>query len=240
MNFLNFCALIKTSALVSAVSGKVGGNVFARNSSGPYVRSWAKPVNPNTAKQQAVRASFATLISSWKNLTKAQQQLWADMPPQYPYVNRLGKTSTYTGQQLYNHLNMNLLVVGQSALSAPLVPQTFTSTGINAFDSVLTAGVLTQSDLTLDTAPSSTEATVVEITSSLSGGITKPAKGAFKQVVVLAGSAATVDIDLVAAYIALYGSPELATSIFARVYLINENTGQRLNIGQANAIVSGT
>jgi len=59
--------LIKFSAIVSAASGKVGGNVFARNASGAYARSWVKPINPNTEKQQATRAQFANLIPFHKN-----------------------------------------------------------------------------------------------------------------------------------------------------------------------------
>lgn len=233
-------ALFKGSAIVGAVSGKSGGTVFSRNKGGAYLKGYVMPINPNTAKQQAVRTSFANLVSSWKNLTPAQQQLWTDMAPQYPYQNRVGDQSVYTGEILYIKLNQNLDVVGASTLSAPLVPQTFSAVKASTLTMDLTAGVLTEGTFGLDAVPAANEAVVVTITTSMSGGITKPAKSAFKQVIVIPGASAIDDIDITAAYIALYGSPELGTKIFARAEMVNENTGQRLMLGQVETIVSGT
>ena len=231
---------IKFSAIVSAASGKIGGNVFARNASGAYVRTWANPVNPNTTKQQSVRTSFANLVSAWKNLSEANQQAWQDMAPQYPYTDRLGETKQYTGQQLYIKLNQNLAVVGTSALSTPLVPQTFTSIGIDNIDFDLTAGVLTTGEVEFSQQGASTEAFIIEVTTSLSGGITKPAKGLFRQVKVVADASASNLIDCITDYQALYGNPELGAKLFVRAALVNKNTGQRLNLGQKSTVVSGT
>jgi hypothetical protein len=233
-------AKIKFSAVVSDARGKIGGNVFARNASGAYIRSFAMPVNPNTAKQQAVRTSFANLISSWKSISAVKQQLWEDMTPQYPYNNSLGEASKYTGQQLYNHLNMNLKTANATVLEVPLVPQTFTNTSVVSVEMVLTAGVLTTGEVAVVTAGSATETVIVEVTTSLSGGITKPAKGLFRKVLVQDAAAAGSDIEFLAEYIALYGSPELGAKVFCRVFLINDNTGQRVNLGQAVTIVTGT
>lgn len=232
--------LIKYSAIVSGASGKIGGNVFARNASGAYARSWVKPVNTNTAKQQAVRTKFADTISAWRNIDPSNQAAWAAMAPQYPYTNRLGEASQYTGQQLFNHLNMNLAVVSATALIYPLVPQTFSSIGVTSLTMVDTAGVLTTADLVLSGVGLASESVIVDITPSMSGGITKPASGAFKTVTVVADASASATIDLIAAYQALFGDPELAAKVFVRAYLVNRNTGQRLNLGQAVAIISGT
>lgn len=231
---------IKFSAIVSAASGKIGGNVFARNASGAYVRSWANPVNPNTAKQQTVRTSFANLISSWKNLSKANQQAWEDMAPQYPYTNRLGESSQYTGQQLYNHLNMNLQVVSATLLTTPLVPETFSNIFLQTFEMDNATGVLDTATCGTSGLGLATEAIVIEVTTNLSGGITKPAKGYFKQLLITTDLSAISTFDIKAAYLALYGSPATGSSVFARAYLINTNTGQRINLGQLNATVTGT
>jgi len=231
---------IKFSAIVSAASGKIGGNVFARNASGAYVRTWVNPVNPNTAKQQTVKASFANLVSAWKNLSAANQQAWEDMAPQYPYTDRLGETKKYTGQQLYIKLNQNLNVIGASTISSPLVPQTFSAISVDTLDMVLTAGTLTNGTLVLSVEGAATESVIVEVTTALSGGITKPAKGLFRQVLVNTDASTSTDYDFTSEYIALYGSPELGARIFARAYLVNENTGQRIAIGQASTTVSGT
>jgi hypothetical protein len=234
------CALIKYSAAVGAASGKAGGIVFARNKTGAYIRNWVNPVNPNTTKQQTTRTQFANLISGWKNLTKAQQTAWQDMTPQYPYTNRLGEASEYTGAQLYNHLNMNLQVVGATLLTTPLVPQTFSNTRVTGLTMTNTAGVLTTGDVTLQAVGASTESIIIEVTTSLSGGITKPAKGLFRFVQLEGDASSGTTIDISTAYIALYGSPELGATVFVRAWLINENTGQRMNLGQESAIVTGT
>ena len=232
--------LIKYSAIVSGASGKIGGNVFARNSSGAYARSWVKPVNTNTAKQQAVRNKFADTISAWRNVAPSDQAAWESMSPQYPYTNRLGEASQYTGQQLFNHLNMNLAVVGATALTYPLVPQTFATTSVTSLTMVDTAGVLTTADLLLSAVGTATESVIVDITPSMSGGITKPAAGSFKTVTIVADASTSATLNLITAYQALFGDPELGAKIFVRAYLVNRNTGQRLNLGQAVAVVSGT
>jgi len=232
--------LIKFSAVVGAASGKIGGNVFARNASGAYVRTFTMPINPNTTKQQGVRTDFADLISSWKSLTAAKQQAWEDMAPQYPYTNRLGESSQYTGQQLYNHLNMNLKTVGATILDTPLVPETFSTTSLTSLTMVDTAGVLTTADVLLSAVGAATESVIINVTTSMSGGITKPAKGAFKQVTIVADASVSATLDIIVPYQTLYGDPQLGTNVFTRVFLINTNTGQRLNLGQALATVTGT
>lgn len=233
-------ALVKFGGGVSQMSGKLGGTVFARNKGGAYARNFVKPINPNTTKQQDVRAEFALLVSSWKDLTKVQQQLWEDMAPQYPYSNRLGEASVRTGQGLYIHLNMNLQVVGATILTEPLVPETFSNTKVGSLALVLTAGALTTGNLVLTAIGASTESVIIEVTTSLSGGITKPAKGLFRQVQIETDASASATIDVKTAYIALFGSPQLNTNVFVRAFLVNENTGQRLNLGQSSTIVSGT
>ncbi len=234
------CALVKFGGGVSAMSGTLGGTVFARNKTGAYSRNWVKPINANTTRQQTVRNEFATLIAGWKDLTKAQQTAWEDMAPQYPYTNRLGETSEYTGQQLYNHLNMNLQVIGATILDTPLVPQTFSNIRVDDFTMDLTAGVLTTGEMDLNALGVATESIIVEVTTSLSGGITKPAKGLFKQVLISADASSSVTYDIVTEYIALYGSPELGSTVFVRAFAVNENTGQRLALGQDSVIVGGT
>lgn len=231
---------IKFSAIVSDARGKIGGVVFSRNAAGAIARKFTKPVNPNTGRQQDVRNQFASLISSWRDLIPADQQVWADMAPQYPYTNAMGESSQYTGQALYNHLNMNLSVVGTTAIDTPLVPETFSAINLASVSLVLTAGLLTTANVVLSAVGLSTEAVIVEMTTSMSGGITKPAKSAFRQIQVFTNASTTATLDVETAYIALYGSPQLGAKVFIRAWLINKNTGQRLNLGQVVHVVTGT
>ncbi len=234
------CALFKGSAVVGAISGKTGGTVFSRNKSGAYLKGFVVPTNPNTIKQQDVRSSFANLVGLWKGLTKAQQQAWIDITPQYPYQNRVGDTKEYTGQQLFIKLNMNLDVVGAAVLNTPLVPEAFSDTKVTATTFTLTAGVLTTATVTLQAIGLATESIIVMTTINVGGGINNPAQSMFKLTQVFTDASAGVSLDILTTYLALYGSPGLSTTVFARAWMINENTGQRLNLGQASAVVGGT
>lgn len=220
------------------MSGKLGGTVFARNKGGAYARNWVNPINPNTTRQQNVRTAFANLVQSWKNLSAADQQAWEDMAPQYPYINRVGEASEYSGQQLYLHLNMNLQVVGSTTLSSPLVPQNFTETQLNGIQMELALGVLDTATVALTANGTADEAVIIEMTTSVGGGITKPAKGLFKQVQIETSAAAATNINVLASYQALYGDPEEGANVWCRCWMINKNTGQRLNLGQAVGVVT--
>lgn len=225
---------------VSAISGSEGGTTFSRNASGAYFKGKVMPTNPNTAKQQAVRNSFAVNVSGWKNLSVAQQQEWIDMAPQYPYNDSLGQTKQYTGQQLYTKLNQNLAVVGSTLLDVPKVPQTFSTTQVSSLTMTLTAGVLTTGDLVLSAVGAATEKVIVVMTVGQSGGITRPGKSSFRQVMIVADASASATIDVITDYQALYGDPEIGVKIFARAYLVNTATGQKLALGQAVAVTTGT
>lgn len=120
-------ALIKTSALVSDISGKIGGNVFARNSGGSYVRSFTKPVNPNTPAQQAQKNRLAYVSNAWRELTDAQRQAWTDAAKlsYRQVVNRMGETVSLTGFGYYMKANMLLQTIGQPLSEVPGTPITY-------------------------------------------------------------------------------------------------------------------
>jgi len=233
-------AKIKFSVGISAASGKVGGNVFSRNGSGAYLKSFSMPVNPNTTRQQAVRAAFATQVATWRNLTSAQQQLWKDIAPQYPAQDALGNQIQYSGQQLYIKLNQSLTTAGLTAITSPLVPQSFSALVFGDFTMTNTAGVLTAADVEISAAGTSDESFIVTMTPSLSAGITSPGKSSFRKVFTENDASSGATLDVVTAYQALYGNPELGTKVFASVTLLNNLTGQRLNLGRLVTVVAGT
>lgn len=234
------CAKIKFSVGISAASGKVGGNVFSRNGSGAYLKSFSMPVNPNTTKQQAVRAAFAVQVAAWRNLTSAQQQAWQDMAPQYPAQDALGNQIQYSGQQLFVKLNQALTTAGQSALTSPKIPQSFVSNAMEGFDMVTTAGVLTQADVEVANVGASTESFIITVTPGLSNGITSPGKSSFRKVQVVSDASVSETTDIIASYQSLYGNPELGAKIFVSVSVLNNETGQILNLGRLSTTVTGT
>lgn len=117
-------ALIKLTAIVDNISGKLNGTVFAKNKGGNYMRSKSKPSNPKTAAQMAVRAQFGAISSAWKNLTESARSAWRESASNFPYINRLGDSKILSGFALHQKLNTNLDLIGESMLTFPPEPKT--------------------------------------------------------------------------------------------------------------------
>lgn len=115
-------ALIKLTAIVDNISGKLNGTVFSRNKGGHYMRSKSMPSNPRTLFQTAVRARFGAIAQLWGALSEAQRNAWRAMANEFPYTNRLGDTKILSGFALHQKLNTNLAIIGQSFISNPPEP----------------------------------------------------------------------------------------------------------------------
>lgn len=99
-------ALIKTSAMLSNISGKLNGSVFAHNRGGAYVRNRSIPVNPNTVRQQDVRNIFSQVSSAYKdNVTAAEIDGWKTWGQNSPVTNRLGDQVTLTPNSAFVKIN---------------------------------------------------------------------------------------------------------------------------------------
>lgn len=117
-------ALIKLTAIVDNISGKLNGTVFANNKGGHYMRSKSKPTNPQTAEQSLRRSTFASIASRWRELNQGQRNAWDQAAQDFPYTNRLGDTKILSGFSLHQKLNTNLTLVNQAAdLAGPPSPQ---------------------------------------------------------------------------------------------------------------------
>ncbi|MCK5603120.1 hypothetical protein KAR91_14650 [Candidatus Pacearchaeota archaeon] len=64
-------ARIATGSIVADISGKVGDNIYSRNRQGPYVKSFAVPVQPDTAFQITARDALIAANTAWANLSDA-------------------------------------------------------------------------------------------------------------------------------------------------------------------------
>lgn len=80
------------SALVTQVSGSVGGLTGSHNQGGMYFRARSVPINPSTAQQLSVRNALTVLTSAWNNtLTTAQRAAWETYNQNVPILDRLGE-----------------------------------------------------------------------------------------------------------------------------------------------------
>lgn len=94
-------ASIKTSALVADIKGKVGGNCFARNRGGIYVRAKIKPLNPRSVLQQQRRATASAAAAAWGAITAQQRADWQAYALNTGWSNRLGDSINIGGEAAF-------------------------------------------------------------------------------------------------------------------------------------------
>jgi hypothetical protein len=105
------------SAVIASGGGSLGGLTLSRSRTGMYLRTRANPVNPNTAKQVLVRASFGNLSTGWQALTQVQRDAWTLYADNVPVVNSQGDTFNLTGHQMYVRCNTPRLQAGLATVS---------------------------------------------------------------------------------------------------------------------------
>lgn len=134
-------ALIRLG-LGSQASGSLGGTVFSHNRFGAYIRARSIPVNPNTARQVAVRNFVTNLSQDWNNvLTQAQRDAWNEYAANTLFTNKLGEAINLTGLNVYVGSNSQALLAGLARVNdAPII-----FTQANAEEALaVTASVATQ------------------------------------------------------------------------------------------------
>lgn len=96
-------------------SGSVGAVTASRNKFGPYLRTKAIPVNPNTTRQQEVRSLFAALVNNWTDdITQVQRDAWSNWAAQTTILGKDGSPINITGQNAYIRFNTVRLQIGGS------------------------------------------------------------------------------------------------------------------------------
>lgn len=100
-------AKIQYGGGISAMSGKLAGNVYARNKGGAYTRNWVKPTNPATTAQQNQRNTLSLKSAAWRTLTDSQRDSWKSWAEDNPVLDRIGQSVTLSGAQGYTKININ-------------------------------------------------------------------------------------------------------------------------------------
>lgn len=94
-------ALVKFGGGITAMSGSIAGNTFARNRYGNYVRSRTKPVNPASWRQVMMRTILSWLTEYWYDeLTSTQRESWSTYAASIVMKNKLGEAIKLSG---FNH-----------------------------------------------------------------------------------------------------------------------------------------
>ncbi len=199
------------------VSGRTGGDVKMRNGRSRGMRVPALVRNTYTGRARGV---LSTMSSNWTTvLNAAQRLLWLNY--EVSSSDRFGVVHTYKGKTAYVRLNANLSTAGAVIITAPPV---LASAG-KAVD-FSAALAISAGGATFDinnTANSDGLLTLVYATTSLSAGISRPSKSAYRLIGVASTLVASTDIW--AAYVAKFGVPAIGANIFVQVRTIGATTG---------------
>lgn len=224
-------AKIKMGSIVTDMSGKLGGHVYAKNKGGNYVRTKATPSNPQTPAQMSIRGIFASISSGWSALTDAGRESFNGFVSSYGRTDIFGDLRNPTGKALYQRLNNNLAISDQALLSAcvaPIVVPFANLVGANA--SVAGADF----NATLDGVTTGSKV-LIFATPSLSKG-TKFVKNRLRLIKISAGAIAG-DFDFKADYVSKFGALTAGANIYVGVKVINAN-GQSSPIETIKAVVT--
>lgn len=120
-------ALLKFNIIADA-RGSVNGTTFSRNKAGAYMRNRTYPVNPNSTRQQAVRAAMNNLAFNFQTFPRETVNSWNEIAATYPAFNKLGEEYIQSGKQLYVSCGLNLIAAGITApvelpSAEPEIPQ---------------------------------------------------------------------------------------------------------------------
>lgn len=210
---------IKFGSIVTDGRGKLGGQVYARNRSGAYVRNKVTPNNPQTVFQSAIRALLATFSEAWRGLTQAQRNAWNAAVENFPGTNQFGDEVIPTGKNLYTRLNVNLSEIGESAIDTPPTPAEIVE------PSDIDLEIDNNPNVLLDFTGSTDMTYKVFLTANLSPGIGF-FKNKFKLIDTIAPPNGT-PADLTTAYADRLGNPIAGQKVAVKVVPVVTATGQK-------------
>jgi len=98
-------AIARAAHIVGAISGNLGGSIFANTRRGLLVKHRPLKTNRRTTGQQTERSRHQLLIATWKSLTQSEYLQWQAMASQITTTNRLGVHTTMTPLSLFFRQN---------------------------------------------------------------------------------------------------------------------------------------
>lgn len=215
-------ATLKLSGIVSAISGKLGGQVLGTNQNGNYIKNNSYSQNKNTLLQQAQKQQVNRWSQLWRTTTQNQKDLFNNQAINYPYLNRVGDTVYYNGYQLANKLNASLIQINQTPI---LTPPNFVAVS----NLVLTNLTCNNSQVSFNfTNGVETNTYIFSATPPLNLGV-QPQEKDFLNFTTLTSLAASGLILMSVTYFNFFGIVPANTNIWLRCRAVVNNNGNNTN-----------
>lgn len=103
-------ANIQLSALVTSISGSIGGTTFRRTPRGivAYNKQPRLLTTANNINQR--RFELGSVFQSWNNLPNNEKEQWQVIAQQVPFVDKFGKQYYLSNRQLYTKVKSQALI----------------------------------------------------------------------------------------------------------------------------------
>ena len=104
-------ALVQAGAIITEISGKLGGQTFGNGRQGIYLKNTGNYITNNSIKANAQKNKLVSITSRWKLLTSDQRVGWDELATELPYVDRFGNTRYYSGFSMFTKINYNRMLI---------------------------------------------------------------------------------------------------------------------------------
>lgn len=122
-------AQIKLGAAITDIKGKLGGQVFASNKGGGYIRTNKVGGGRKSPLWGTRKSKLNYIAGQWRNLTLEQIEAWNQFASETPVLNKVGTPVTLSGFQQFVKANIKALDVNLPLLAFP--PSAFTPPDIS-------------------------------------------------------------------------------------------------------------
>jgi len=110
-------ARVTYGALITELTGSIGGITFQRNSSGNIARLKPNmPVNPSLA-QQSQQKYLISLTAAWSSLSDANKITWNNLAAAHDHVNEWSEEKAMNGFQWFISSGLNMKAMSLAPLS---------------------------------------------------------------------------------------------------------------------------
>lgn len=99
-------AIFRTSAIVGAVSGNIGGACFVNGRGSKVLRQRKTKKASVPTTQQVKRNIFQRVVNEWREFTANEKEAWATYAKATPVTNRVGERSALSGYQSFLKIRM--------------------------------------------------------------------------------------------------------------------------------------
>src|SRR4051812_17501208 len=130
-------ARVQFGAIVTGMSGKLGGHVFGNSLNGATIRNkqatkklWGYIKRGTSGGGQSPQTNVSLISQAWKDLDDSERAAWTSYAVQYYTTHSLYGVHSLTGYSCFSKLNHNILLVGGSIITVPVPKVTLSDPGV--------------------------------------------------------------------------------------------------------------